>query len=75
MQSLIYSLWKNQPCTAILVTHDIEEAVMLADRVVVLEQGAIRDEFQVNIPRPRDRADGSFGRLSQRLLERVLRSR
>jgi len=75
MQSLIYSLWKNQPCTAILVTHDIEEAVMLADRVVVLEQGSIRDEFQVNIPRPRDRADGSFSRLSQRLLERVLRSR
>jgi sulfonate transport system ATP-binding protein len=73
MQQLIYSLWRQHPCTAVLVTHDIEEAIMLADRVIILEHGTIRDEFAVDLPRPRDRADAGFQQLATRVLDRVLR--
>ncbi|HVU85716.1 MAG TPA: ATP-binding cassette domain-containing protein [Pirellulales bacterium] len=73
MQQLIYSLWEQHPCTTVLVTHDIEEAVTLADRVIILEHGTIRDEFPVDLPRPRDRANARFQQLSTRVLERVLR--
>ena len=73
MQQLIYSLWQEHPCTAVLVTHDIEEAVMLADRIIILEEGTIRDEFAVDLPRPRNRADARFQQLAARVLERVLR--
>ncbi len=74
MQSLIYTLWQAQQCTAILVTHDIEEAVMLADRILVLEHGSIRDEFRVRLDRPRQRTDRHFQPLAASVLERVLRS-
>ena len=63
----------QHPCTAVLVTHDIEEAVLLADRIIILEHGTIRDEFAVDLPRPRDRADARFQQLATRVLERVLR--
>jgi sulfonate transport system ATP-binding protein len=73
MQQLIYALWHQQKCTAVLVTHDIEEAVTLADRIVVLEHGTIRGEFAVDLPRPRDRADARFQQLAMQVLARVLR--
>jgi sulfonate transport system ATP-binding protein len=74
MQQLIYALWRQQQCTAVLVTHDIEEAVTLADRILILEHGTIRDEFTVSLPRPRDRANAGFQRLTTQVLERVMRS-
>ena len=47
---------KQKPCTVILVTHDIEEAAQLADRVIVLSDrpARIRRELCIEIPRPRD---------------------
>ena len=56
MQSLIERLWKEQGFTAILVTHDVSEAVQLADRIILLDKGQIAQSFQVNLPRPRKRA-------------------
>ena len=53
MQSLIERLWKEQGFTAILVTHDVSEAVQLADRIILLDKGQIAQSFQVNLPRPR----------------------
>ncbi len=53
MQNLIERLWKEQGFTAILVTHDVSEAVQLADRIILLDQGHIAQSFQVNLPRPR----------------------
>lgn len=53
MQRLIESLWKKQGFTAILVTHDVEEAVYLADRVFVMENGKIKDEIEIALARPR----------------------
>jgi sulfonate transport system ATP-binding protein len=46
--------------TVILVTHDIEEAVYLGDRVVFMDRGAIKSEFAVELPRPRNYRDRAF---------------
>ena len=45
MQRLIHDLWWRSGCTAMLVTHDIEEAVTLADRVLFIHSGRIQSEF------------------------------
>ena len=56
LQLLMEELWMqdNVRKTAVFVTHDIEEALLLADRVVFMSGGRFRDEFVVDIPRPRD---------------------
>jgi sulfonate transport system ATP-binding protein len=72
MQTLIHELWWGSGRTAILVTHDIEEAVLLADRVLFLDAGRIQEEVGVDLPRPRDRTTGEFQTLVRRILNRVL---
>jgi sulfonate transport system ATP-binding protein len=52
MQNLIERLWKEQGFT-ILVTHDVSEAVQLADKIILLDKGHIAHSFEVNLPRPR----------------------
>lgn len=61
----LLELWfsKKMPTTAIfIVTHNIEEAVLLADRIIVLGRnpGLIRSDFEVDLPRPRDRKGSRF---------------
>ena len=73
MQALIHDLWWGSGRTAILVTHDIEEAVLLADRVLFLDEGRVQEEVTVGLPRPRDRTTGEFQALVRRILNRVLR--
>jgi sulfonate transport system ATP-binding protein len=72
MQILIHDLWRASACTAILVTHDIEEAVALADRVLFIDQGRIQAEFAVELPRPRNRTSGDFQDLVRRVLDCVM---
>jgi len=72
MQTLIHELWWGSGRTAILVTHDIEEAVLLADRVLFLDAGRIQVEVAVDLPRPRDRTTSEFQALVRRILNRVL---
>ncbi|ABA03951.1 aliphatic sulfonate ABC transporter ATP-binding protein [Nitrobacter winogradskyi Nb-255] len=55
MQRLLERVWSDQAFTAILVTHDVSEAVALADRVLVIEQGRIAHDVEINIARPRRR--------------------
>jgi sulfonate transport system ATP-binding protein len=71
MQRLIESLWLARGFTAVLVTHDVQEAVALADRVLVIETGRIALDVAVDLPRPRQR-DASFAALEQRLLNHLL---
>ena len=71
MQNLIERLWKEQGFTAILVTHDVSEAVQLADRIILLDQGHIAHNFQVNLPRPRKNSI-AFAQLEQQVLDAVL---
>lgn len=73
MQQLIETLWQEQQFTTLLITHDVEEAVILADRVVLLEEGKITLDLPILLPRPRNRGDGEFATLVQNILERVLR--
>jgi ABC-type nitrate/sulfonate/bicarbonate transport system ATPase subunit len=53
MQSLIEQLWQQRGFTALLVTHDVQEAIALADRVILIEDGQITLDQKVDLPRPR----------------------
>ncbi|MCJ8161582.1 ABC transporter ATP-binding protein [Acinetobacter zhairhuonensis] len=71
MQNLIEKLWREQGFTAILVTHDVSEAVQLANRIILLDQGHIARQFQVDLPRPREK-NIPFAELEQQVLNAVL---
>jgi sulfonate transport system ATP-binding protein len=71
MQALIESIWRISGATAVLVTHDVVEAVTLADRVVLLANGRAVSQWQVELPRPRDQAAREFADLTQSILEGV----
>ncbi|BBW95352.1 ATP-binding cassette domain-containing protein [Geobacillus icigianus] len=72
MQRLIERLWQEQHFTALLVTHDVDEAVMLADRVVLIENGTCAFDWPVRLPRPRQRGDAAFADLVEAILRRIL---
>jgi sulfonate transport system ATP-binding protein len=65
MQQEILRIWEAERTTVVLVTHDIEEAVYLADRIIVMspQPGTIRNTLAVRLPRPRDRTDRGFVRV------------
>jgi len=72
MHALIEDLWQRNGFTALLVTHDVQEAVVLADRVVLIEDGVIALDERIDLPRPRARGDAAFAALEERILDRVL---
>ena len=72
MHALIEGLWQRNGFTALLVTHDVQEAVTLADRVVLIEDGVIALDERIDLPRPRARGDAAFAALEERILSRVL---
>jgi sulfonate transport system ATP-binding protein len=75
MQQLIEDVWRSRGFTAMLVTHDVAEAVSLADRVILIEGGRVALDEVVNIPRPRTRGSARFAALEERILGRVLQRR
>lgn len=72
MQALIEQLWQKRGFTALLVTHDVQEAIALADRVILIEEGVIALDERIDLPRPRQRGDHAFAALEKRILDRVL---
>lgn len=72
MQALIESLWKQKKFTSILVTHDVEEAVALADRVILIEDGMITMNQLINLPRPRQRTNPAFAMYLEEILDRIM---
>jgi sulfonate transport system ATP-binding protein len=72
MQRLLERVWHDQGFTAILVTHDVAEAVALADRVLVIEDGRIAEDFSVDIPRPRQRGSVELAALEGAILKNLL---
>jgi sulfonate transport system ATP-binding protein len=72
MQQLIESLWLRRGFTAVLVTHDVQEALALADRVLVIEAGRISHDVRIDLPRPRVRGSAAFAALEQQVLAQVL---
>lgn len=74
MQRLIQTLWQEQQFTAILVTHDVEEAVYMADRVIVIREGSIDLNLSVNLPRPRSTSHPDFAELKAKILDRIMQT-
>ncbi len=68
MQALVSELWRAHRPAVLLVTHDVDEALMLADRVLVLENGSIMVDVPVTIPHPRRSAHPAFAELHRTLL-------
>lgn len=71
MQALIEELWLEQQFTSVLVTHDVSEAVALADRVIVLADGGISFDLRIDLPRPRIR-DQQFFEYEQKILHHII---
>lgn len=76
LQDHLLSLWGDSRPTLLLVTHDVEEAVVLADRVMVMRPrpGRLFDEIAVELPRPRDRTSQDFDAVKRRVLTQLNRS-
>lgn len=70
-QDLVAELWARHNCAVLLVTHDVEEAVLLADRVLVMREGIIAHEERIELQRPRDVASPEFAALRGRLLQHL----
>ncbi|MFN4167506.1 MAG: ABC transporter ATP-binding protein [Pannonibacter phragmitetus] len=71
MQELILKVKQQTGFTAILVTHDVAEAVALADRVIVLDEGRIKAEFPVPLPHPRPKASTEAARIEAQILAAI----
>ncbi|MDH0118435.1 aliphatic sulfonates ABC transporter ATP-binding protein [Stutzerimonas stutzeri] len=72
MQQLIERLWQRHGFTVLLVTHDVSEAVAVADRVILIEDGRIGLDLPIDLPRPRHRVDARLAALEAQVLDRVL---
>ncbi|MCM3763722.1 ABC transporter ATP-binding protein [Neobacillus niacini] len=72
MHQLILKLWNEHRFTAFLVTHDVAEAISLADRILLLEKGKIAMDLPVEIERPREREDHHVSELETKVIRRVM---
>jgi sulfonate transport system ATP-binding protein len=72
MQRLLERVWLDQRFTALLVTHDVAEAVTLADRVLMIEDGEIALDQRIDLPRPRERGSAEFAALEGGILRALL---
>lgn len=70
LQDHLLDIWSETRPTLVLVTHDIDEALVLADRIIVMRPwpGRILDEIRIDLPRKRDRASASFEAMKRQLL-------
>ena len=77
LQNELQRIWQKERITMLLVTHDVEEAVFLGDRVVVMQPspGRIRRIVDVPLPHPRNRSDPAFIRLRDDVLGDFMDSR
>jgi sulfonate transport system ATP-binding protein len=69
MHQLILALWRQHRPSVLLVTHDVDEAVLLADRVLVLEKGRIVSDISISQPRPRSAERPEFQQVRAQLLQ------
>ncbi|CAN5398408.1 hypothetical protein BH20VER3_BH20VER3_10700 [soil metagenome] len=71
MQDEVLRLWQTHGTTMLLVTHDIDDAIYMSDRIVIMTQrpGKIEQIIPVNLERPRDRSSPEFLHLRGEILE------
>ncbi len=72
MQRLIEGLWLEHQFTALFVTHDVEEAVALANRVILIEEGSVVMDYSITLPRPRQRSHAAVASIAGKILERIM---
>jgi sulfonate transport system ATP-binding protein len=70
LQDHLLDLWADSKPTLILVTHDVDEAIVLADRIMVMRPrpGRIFEELRTELPRPRDRQSSAFAATRRQVL-------
>ncbi|CAH1656045.1 MULTISPECIES: ABC transporter ATP-binding protein [unclassified Chelatococcus] len=68
MQDQVLQLWRQHAVATLFVTHDVDEALALADRIVLIEDGRIAQIFPVPLARPRQREEAGFAALRKELL-------
>lgn len=70
MQGEVERIWMTDKVTMIMITHDIDEAIYLADRLIVMSPrpGEVSDIVSIDLPRPRDRGSDEFGRYRNRVI-------
>lgn len=70
MQSELLRIWQNERKTVVFVTHSVDEAIYLADRIVIMSArpGRIKDVIEIDIPRPRNRTSPEVNRVRDRIL-------
>lgn len=70
MQNELLNIWKHEKRTMVLVTHDIDEAIFLSDRIIIMSErpGKIREIIDVDLPRPRDRSNEDFLNIRKHIL-------
>jgi len=76
LQDHLLDLWADATPTLVLVTHDVDEAIVLANRVMVMcpRPGRLFEEIAVDLPRPRDRQSAAFDFVKRRMLAALDRS-
>lgn len=72
MQHLLSRIWQRQKFTAVLVTHDVAEAVVLADRIIVLDAGKVALDVMIPMSRPRRHGTPETAHYEQMILSRLL---
>ena len=74
--ALVLDLWRELRPTILMVTHDVDEAVFLADRIVIMRPrpGRVQEEMMVDPPRPRDRLASAYDLMKRRVLRALDRS-
>ena len=76
LHALVLGLWAELKPTILMVTHDVDEAVTLADRIVVMKPrpGRVHESMTVDLPRPRDKLSSAFEMMKRRVLRTIDRS-
>ena len=69
LQQTLLKLFAHERKTIIFVTHDVEEALLLADRILIMDSGTVKNDVPVTLPRPRQAADTAFQLLRQKILQ------
>lgn len=77
MQKELLRIWQETKKTVIFVTHSVDEAVFLADRIIVLttRPGRIKNIYEIKLPRPRDRGNPEFINLRKTILDELEQQR
>ncbi|SFH99726.1 NitT/TauT family transport system ATP-binding protein [Tindallia magadiensis] len=70
LQKELLDIWEKDKKTILFVTHSVDEAIYLSDRVIVMSgsPGTVKEVIPVELPRPRDRGDASYGKLLSLLI-------